>query len=101
MEAVLYLIKTTGTYYNKTYRWNGTAYEEANSEGTLSSIFTSSELGFYDTGEKTAYFSNKNLNVRTVRTNKILLSSDVIADTSTNNWQIGIDNGFYLKWIGS
>ena len=101
MEAVLYLIKTAGTYYNKTYRWTGSAYEEASSEGTLSSIFTSSELGFYDTGEKTAYFSNKNLNVRTVRTNKILLSEDVIADTSTNNWQIGIDNGFYLKWIGS
>lgn len=101
MEAVLYIIKTPGTYYNKTYRWNGSAYEEADSEGTLSSIFTSSELGFYDTGEKTAYFSNKNLNVRTVRTNKILLSEDVIADTSTNNWQIGIDNGFYLKWIGS
>lgn len=101
MEAVLYLIKTPGTYYNKTYRWNGAAYEEANSEGTLSSIFTPSELGFYDTGEKTAYFSNKNLNVRTVRTNKILLSEDVIADTSTNSWQIGIDNGFYLKWIGS
>lgn len=100
MEAVIYVVKTAGSYYNKSYRWTGSSYEEASSEGTLSSIFTSSELGFYDTGEKTAYFSNKNLNVRTVRTNKILLSADVISDTSTNNWQIGIDNGFYLKWIG-
>jgi hypothetical protein len=101
VEDVLYQVKNTGAYYNKTYRWNGTAYTEAGSEGTLSSVFTSSELGFYDTGEKTAYFSNKNLNVRTVRTGKILLSPDVISDTSTNNWQIGIDNGFYIKWIGA
>ena len=100
MEAVIYLVKTPGAFYNKSYRWTGDSYEEANSEGTLSSIFTSSELGFYDTGEKTAYFSNKNLNVRTVRTSKLLLSEDVIGDISTNNWQIGIDNGFYLKWIG-
>ena len=101
MEAIIYRVMSTGTYYGKTYRWDGTSYEEATSEGTLSSVFTSSELGFYDTGEKTAYFSNKNLNVRTVRTNKILLSNDVISDTSSSNWQIGIDNGFYLKWIGS
>lgn len=100
-ESVIYIVKTSGSYYGKSYKWNGSAYEEADSEGTLSSIFTSSELGFYDTGEKTAYFSNKYLNVRTVRTNRILLSSDVMTDTSTNNWQIGVDNGFYLKWIGS
>lgn len=100
MEAVIYRVSSAGTYFGKTYRWNGSAYEEATSEGTLSSVFTSSELGFYDTGEKTAYFSNKNLNVKTVRTNKILLSDDVIQDQSTSKWQIGIDNGFYLKWIG-
>ena len=100
-ESVIYIVKTSGSYYGKSYKWNGSAYEEADSEGTLSSIFTSSELGFYDTGEKTAYFSNKYLNVRTVRTNRVLLSSDVMTDTSTNNWQIGVDNGFYLKWIGS
>lgn len=99
-DAILYTVKTSGAYYGKSYRWVGDKYEEASSEGTLSSIFTPSELGFYDTGEKTAYFSNKNLNVRTVRTNKILLSDNVIDDTSTNNWQIGIDHGFYLKWIG-
>jgi len=29
------------------------------------------------------------------------LSEDVISDTSSNNWQIGIDNGFYLKWVGA
>lgn len=101
MEAIIYTVKTPGAYQGKHYRWNGESYEETSSEGTLSSVFTSSELGFYDTGEKTAYFSNKNLNVRTVRTNKILLSEDVISDTSSNNWQIGIDNGFYLKWVGA
>lgn len=100
-ESVLYQVQTPGSYFGKTYRWNGSTYSEAESEGTLSSIFTSSELGFYDTGEKTAYFSNKNLNVTTVRTTRILLSRDVISDVSSNNWQIGIDNGFYLKWVGA
>lgn len=100
-ESVLYQVQTPGSYFGKTYRWNGSTYSEAESEGTLSSIFTSSELGFYDTGEKTAYFSNKNLNVTTVRTTRILFSPDVISDTSSNNWQIGIDNGFYLKWVGA
>lgn len=101
LDSVIYLVMTSGSYYGKSYRWNGSAYEVASSEGTLSSVFTSSELGFYDTGTKTAYFSNKNLNVKTVRTEKILLSTDVISNVSSNNWQIGTDNGFYLKWIGT
>lgn len=101
MDSVIYLVMSTGSYYGKSYRWNGSTYEAAASEGTLSSVFTSSELGFYDTGTKSAYFSNKNLNVKTVRTEKILLSTDVISDVSSNNWQIGTDNGFYLKWVGA
>jgi len=103
-ELVIYIIRTSASaYFGKSYRWDSEQelYIEASSEGTLSSVFTSSELGFYDTGEKTAYFSNKNLNVRTVRTNKVLLSEDVISDTASNDWQIGIDNGFYIKWVGS
>lgn len=100
-DSVLYRIQSAGTYYGKTYRWNGSSYEEAESAGTLSSVFTSSELGFYDTGEKTAYFSNKALNVKTIRTGGMLLSNNVMTDVTTNSWLIGTDNGYYLKWVGA
>lgn len=100
-DSVLYRIQTQGAYFGQTYRWNGTSYEQAESAGTLSSVFTSSELGFYDTGEKTAYFSNKALNVKTIRTGGMLLSNNVMTDVTTNSWLIGTDNGYYLKWVGA
>lgn len=66
----------------------------------LESRFTSDELGFYDSNEKVAFFSNKKLNVNTGRFGSIELT-DSVGSTSSNNWVIDCTNGFSIRWIGS
>lgn len=74
--------------------------ESSEDDDSFSSIFTSEEVAFYDTGEKLAYLSNKKMNVSTARTTGIELSNN-LDDAASNDWKISIDNGFSIKWVGS
>lgn len=71
----------------------------------FSSIFTSDQIGFYEGGDKTAYLSNKKLNVNTLRTTGLQLANGLETEedgSERNQWEMGVDenSGFYLKWIG-
>ena len=78
----------------------GVKIGRADSNGNFYSAFTAEEIAFYDSGnDKVAFLSNKKLNVETVRTTKIELSDD-LDDSESNNWQISMDNGFCIRWIG-
>lgn len=76
------------------------------SDNAFSAKFTSNELGFYESEDKTAFFSNNKLNVNNVRTTKIQMAATYddliseIGDGEINNWQIDAEGGFSLRWIG-
>lgn len=68
--------------------------------GAFKSAFTASMLAFFEAEELVAFFSNRKLNVETVRTANLELTDD-LEDQEAVDWQITLSNGFTLRWIGS
>lgn len=64
------------------------------------SAFTAEAVEFYEGSDKTAFLSNKKLNVQTVRANNLELSDD-LGDPQRTDWQITSDSrGFTVTYIG-
>lgn len=65
------------------------------------SVFTATALEFYENAVRTAFLSNQKLNCNTIRTASMeLVESANMGDTSAVDWQVTLDNGFTIRYVG-
>lgn len=65
------------------------------------SVFTATALEFYENAIRTAFLSNQKLNCNTIRTASMeLVESANMGDTSAVDWQVTLDNGFTIRYVG-
>ncbi len=66
------------------------------------SIFTAAALEFYEGNELTTFLSNRKLNTNTIRTAMLeLVSQSNMADPDSVDWQVTLDNGFTIRYVGA
>lgn len=65
------------------------------------SVFTATALEFYENNVRTAFLSNQKLNTNTIRTAALeLVESANMADPSSVDWLVSLDNGYTIKYVG-
>jgi len=66
------------------------------------SIFTAAALEFYEGNELTTFLSNRKLNTNTIRTAMLeLVAQANMADPDSVDWQVTLDNGFTIRYVGA
>lgn len=66
------------------------------------SMFTATALEFYEADELTTFLTNRKLNTNTIRVSKFeLVEQENMSDPSAVDWQITLDNGFSVKYVGA